>query len=130
MNAADPVGYLASALVLMTFSMRCMVLLRAVAIASNLAFIAYGALAGIEPVLLLHALLLPTNVYRLAQAIRDERREQHRLVRRPRRVQPENTVQDDVPRVHEYRVQDGVPIHLECQEPRLERQQSVTEALS
>jgi hypothetical protein len=38
-----------------------------VAIASNLAFIAYGYLDGLAPVLLLHMLLLPINVCRLAQ---------------------------------------------------------------
>jgi hypothetical protein len=73
MNSHEPIGYLASALVLTTFCMRRMVVLRAVAIASNLAFISYGALAEIDPVLLLHALLLPTNIYRLMQAIHDER---------------------------------------------------------
>ncbi len=74
MTAYEPVGYLASLLVLATFWMRGMVPLRAVAIASNLAFIAYAALVGIDPVLLLHALLLPTNVYRLAQEVRAGRR--------------------------------------------------------
>ncbi len=64
----DLLGYLASALVLATFCTRDMVALRAVAIASNLAFIAYGARAGIDPVLLLHVLLLPLNALRLAQA--------------------------------------------------------------
>ncbi len=74
MRAADPVGYLASLLVLTAFCMRGIVALRVAAIASNLAFIVYAALSGIEPVLLLHALLLPVNVYRLAQALRGERR--------------------------------------------------------
>jgi hypothetical protein len=73
MNSHEPIGYLASVLVLTTLCMRRMVVLRAVAIASNLAFISYGALADIDPVLLLHALLLPTNIYRLMQAIHDER---------------------------------------------------------
>jgi hypothetical protein len=41
--------------------------LRWVAIASNVAFIAYGYLGNLAPVLLLHALLLPVNIYRLAQ---------------------------------------------------------------
>lgn len=68
MDLQDAVGYLASALVLATFCMRDMAALRVLAIASNLAFIAYGALAGIGPVLLLHALLLPLNAVRLAQA--------------------------------------------------------------
>lgn len=71
MNAYEPIGYLASALVLATFSVRAMVALRLLAIASNLAFIAYAALAGIHPVLLLHGLLLPMNVVRLSQAIRE-----------------------------------------------------------
>ena len=66
MSAVEVVGYLASALVLATFCMRDMVPLRCVAIASNLAFIAYGALADLGPVLVLHLLLLPVNLLRLA----------------------------------------------------------------
>jgi CRP/FNR family transcriptional regulator, cyclic AMP receptor protein len=65
MTLVEPVGYLASALVLATFSMRDMVALRCLAIASNLAFIAYGVLADLGPVLVLHLLLLPVNVVRL-----------------------------------------------------------------
>jgi CRP/FNR family cyclic AMP-dependent transcriptional regulator len=41
--------------------------LRLTAIASNIAFIGYGYVAGIEPVLLLHALLLPMNTLRALQ---------------------------------------------------------------
>jgi hypothetical protein len=63
----DAIGFVAAGLVLTTFCMRSMSALRWVAIASNLAFIAYGYLAGLAPVLLLHALLLPVNAYRLAQ---------------------------------------------------------------
>jgi hypothetical protein len=66
MHAHDALGYLASALVLVTFCMRDMTALRCMAIASNVAFIAYGALADVGPVLLLHLLLLPVNVLRLA----------------------------------------------------------------
>jgi hypothetical protein len=66
MSAIEAIGYLASALVLATFCMRDMVPLRCMAIASNLAFIAYGALADLGPVLVLHLLLLPVNVGRLA----------------------------------------------------------------
>lgn len=66
MSFVEPVGYLASALVLATFCMRDMAALRCMAIASNLAFITYGALADLGPVLLLHLLLLPVNVLRLA----------------------------------------------------------------
>jgi hypothetical protein len=74
MNAHELIGYLASLLVLGTFSVRSMVALRLLAIASNLAFIAYAALAGIHPVLLLHGLLLPVNVVRLLQAVRERLR--------------------------------------------------------
>ena len=70
MTATELLGYLASLLVLATFCMRGMVALRVLAIASNLAFIGYAAQAGIHPVLLLHALLLPMNLWRLAQAAR------------------------------------------------------------
>jgi CRP/FNR family transcriptional regulator, cyclic AMP receptor protein len=66
MNGTESIGYLASALVLATFCMRDMVALRWMAIASNLAFITYGALADLGPVLVLHLLLLPVNVVRLA----------------------------------------------------------------
>jgi CRP/FNR family transcriptional regulator, cyclic AMP receptor protein len=65
MSFIEPVGYLASALVLATFCMRDMVALRCLAIASNLAFIGYGVLADLGPVLVLHLLLLPVNVQRL-----------------------------------------------------------------
>jgi len=75
MNTHELIGYLASLLVLMTFCMSGMVALRALAIASNVAFIAYAALVGISPVLVLHALLLPMNAYRLLQAVRDRRRD-------------------------------------------------------
>ena len=68
MNAFEPIGYLASLLVLATFCMRDMVALRLLAITSNVAFIAYGALADIYPVLLLHVVLLPVNVLRIAES--------------------------------------------------------------
>lgn len=71
MNGHDLIGYLASAAVLATFCMRDMTALRATAIASNVAFIAYGALAAVGPVLLLHLVLLPLNAYRLIEATHD-----------------------------------------------------------
>jgi hypothetical protein len=66
----DGIGFAAAGLVLATFCMRSMRALRWVAIASNLAFIAYGYLGSLAPVLLLHLLLLPVNAYRLAQLYR------------------------------------------------------------
>lgn len=68
MNEVEMLGYAASLLVLATFCMRDMIALRGLAIASNLAFLGYAALAGVHPVLVLHALLLPMNVWRLVEA--------------------------------------------------------------
>jgi CRP/FNR family cyclic AMP-dependent transcriptional regulator len=58
-------GYVASALVFATFFMRSRSRLRQVAIASNVAFITYGIVGDVIPVLTLHALLLPLNIWRL-----------------------------------------------------------------
>jgi hypothetical protein len=63
----DGIGFAAAGLVLATFCMHSMSGLRWMAIASNVAFIAYGYLEHLAPVLLLHVLLLPVNSYRLAQ---------------------------------------------------------------
>lgn len=63
----DMVGWAASAAVLATFCMNTMMPLRVVAIISNVLFCAYGAVAHIFPVLILHAILLPVNVVRLVQ---------------------------------------------------------------
>ena len=70
MSVVELLGYAASLLVLATFCMRDMVSLRVLAIMSNLAFIGYAALAGIHPVLVLHALLLPMNAWRLVETLR------------------------------------------------------------
>ena len=67
---SDLCGYLASALVLLTFTTRNMRVLRAIAILSNIAFIIYGALDWLPPVLILHALLLPLNIVRLKELLK------------------------------------------------------------
>ena len=66
-TATTIVGYTASGLVLMTFAMADVRRLRVIAILSNIAFIAYGALDWLPPVLGLHLLLLPLNVFRLIE---------------------------------------------------------------
>ena len=63
----DAIGYLAASLVFATFYMRSMVILRIVAVTSNLAFIAYGYVGELMPVLLLHSALLPLNIYRVLE---------------------------------------------------------------
>jgi CRP/FNR family cyclic AMP-dependent transcriptional regulator len=63
-------GYLASSAVLVTFCMSTMIPLRMVAIASNVLFSAFGALAHIYPIMVLHIILLPVNTIRLVQVKR------------------------------------------------------------
>lgn len=70
MRWIDFLGYAASVSVLATFCMSTMVPLRIIAICSNVLFIAFGALAHIYPVLVLHVVLLPVNVTRLIQILR------------------------------------------------------------
>ena len=67
MTPSDVIGYVASGLVLGAFSMKNMIQLRIVAICSNLAFIAYGAVLDLIPVVALHVVLLPMNTWRLWQ---------------------------------------------------------------
>src|SRR5262245_32788811 len=70
-DASDLLGYAAAGLVLIAFYVRSLRALRSVAIASNVMFIAYAAAAHLAPVLILHALLLPLNVWRLRQDFQD-----------------------------------------------------------
>jgi hypothetical protein len=65
MHSVDVTGFVASALVLAAFYMKDMVPLRIAAICSNIAFLAYGGVMHLAPVVALHALLLPLNVWRL-----------------------------------------------------------------
>ena len=65
----DLLGYAAATLVFLAFSLRSILALRAMAIASNLKFIAYAWCADLGPVLLLHLALLPMNAWRLWQGV-------------------------------------------------------------
>ena len=69
----DLFGYLAAFLLLMTFFMRQMIPLRAVAIASSIAWLVFGWADHIYPVLCLHIILLPLNSTRLFQAVREKK---------------------------------------------------------
>ena len=63
----DMVGYAAALAVLGSFCMSTIVPLRILAIVSNVLFGAYGVLAHLYPVFLLHSILLPINLFKLAQ---------------------------------------------------------------
>jgi hypothetical protein len=69
----DIIGYVAASLVFATFCMQRMVSLRSIAIASNLAFIAYGFTASLWPILVLHSLMLPLNIQRCWQSAQGRR---------------------------------------------------------
>lgn len=64
---SDAIGYLASTLVFASFVSVSMIPLRIFGILSNVAFILYGLQNHLAPVLALHAVLLPVNLWRLVQ---------------------------------------------------------------
>ena len=68
MTLTEPIGYVASSLVFAAFCAKRMVPLRALAIFSNLAFIGYGYLDHLWPILILHAAMLPMNLIRFREA--------------------------------------------------------------
>ena len=67
MTAVELMGWVAGSLVFATFYLKTMIPLRVVALTSNLAFLGYGLTAGLMPIVVLHALLLPLNALRLHQ---------------------------------------------------------------
>jgi CRP-like cAMP-binding protein len=70
MGWIETFGYLGGALTVATFSMKTMLHLRIAGIVANGAFITYGALGSVHPVLALHLCLLPLNLLRLRQLLR------------------------------------------------------------
>ena len=67
MEWTEAIGWLASGLVLLSFLMTVMTRLRVLAAVSNVVFITYAVMAGLTPVLVLHIILLPVNLWRLWQ---------------------------------------------------------------
>jgi hypothetical protein len=63
-------GYAGSVAVLATFLMSTMIPLRSIALVSNVLFMSYGYFDNLLPVLILHAVLFPVNLYRLIQCRR------------------------------------------------------------
>jgi len=63
-------GYVAAGLVFATFCATRMASLRALAIVSNVAFIGYGFLDDLWPILVLHCAMLPMNIQRYRQSVR------------------------------------------------------------
>jgi hypothetical protein len=65
----DLLGYAAAVLVFVTFYLRSIVHIRIAAVCSNLLFIGYSASAELAPILVLHATLLPLNLWRLRELL-------------------------------------------------------------
>jgi hypothetical protein len=61
----DLLGFAAAAAVLAGFCMNSIRHLRMAALASNALFVAYGLLAHIYPVVILHVILMPINLQKL-----------------------------------------------------------------
>ena len=69
MHPIDLIGCIASGLVLLTFYVNDMISLRTAALCSNVAFIIYAASLHLMPILLLHSILIPINLWRMTSAL-------------------------------------------------------------
>jgi hypothetical protein len=65
----DFAGYTAALMMLLTFLAKDKCLLRILAIFTNMAFLTYGILAWLPPVICLHVVLFPINVFRLTEML-------------------------------------------------------------
>ena len=66
----DLIGYLGGGITVWGIYQKTMIPLRVGAVCGNVGFLIFGLLATSYPTLILHSLLLPLNVYRMAQMIR------------------------------------------------------------
>jgi|SRR5437763_12877125 ABC-type glycerol-3-phosphate transport system permease component len=71
MTLTNMLGWFAAGLVFATFCANQMAPLRALAIVSNVAFIGYGYVDDLWPIVVLHVTMLPMNVIRFRQALRE-----------------------------------------------------------
>ena len=69
MSAAELIGFIASGFVILAFYMKTMIPLRVLGICANVAFLTYGYLNNLYPVLILHLVLLPLNSLRLYEMV-------------------------------------------------------------
>ncbi|MFI0849780.1 YgjV family protein [Mesorhizobium sp. IMUNJ 23232] len=68
----ETIGFLGSGFAVLTYWMREMLPLRVAAVLSCLFFIAYAAIIGSLPLLMMETILLPINAYRLLELRRDK----------------------------------------------------------
>src|SRR5690349_24517395 len=77
MSWAEIIGYVGAILSIATNSMRTMIPLRCMGIATNCVMIVYSFLGGIYPTLVVHLVVLPLNTTRLVQMLRLIRQVRH-----------------------------------------------------
>ena len=85
----DLIGYFGGGVTLWGMYLKTMIPLRVGSVCGNVGFITFGFLAGSYPTLILHALLLPLNTFRLIQMIR--------LIREIREASSENKLDPLIP---------------------------------
>ena len=83
MTVTELTGWAAAALTLLAFNSRDVRLLRLASVGASVAFITYGAATSTWPVLALHCVLLPVNLFRLFELHRASRRLQPQDLPRP-----------------------------------------------
>ncbi len=66
----DLLGFAAGGTTIIAFACRQMFALRLAAIGANILFIAYGLTLGLVPIMVLHCILLPLNLFRLIGSFR------------------------------------------------------------
>jgi CRP/FNR family cyclic AMP-dependent transcriptional regulator len=66
----EAIGYLGSALAILTYWMREMLPLRIAAVLGCVCFLTYGLLIGRYPLIVMESTLLPINLYRLVELLR------------------------------------------------------------
>jgi hypothetical protein len=70
LNLVEIIGYVGAAFALATFAMKTIIPLRIFGIASNITFLIYGYAHEIYPTIIVNAILLPLNGWRLYEMIR------------------------------------------------------------
>lgn len=68
-NWVEIIGYIGAGFALATFAMKTIIPLRLFGIASNLTFLAYGYAHAIYPTIVVNAILLPMNIWRLREML-------------------------------------------------------------
>ena len=104
MNLLEILGYLGGLLVFSTFYLKTMIRLRLVAIASNVVYVAYALMGHMVPILVLHIMLLPLNIWRLIEV--------KQLIRKVRASAQSGTAAPEliVPYMRKVKLAKGAPV--------------------